>query len=132
MFSSKRTGGGALQKVFTQRRIVCQARGTIERFDPFIVPVQQKKQMAARGPIGLVIRCLVRGNLFKGGKSNTWFAGLRNLEMKLFDDVPIAQRYSFSLPRSVKIRWKKSHSHFAMRSRGDPGLAFSAIGTTRV
>src|SRR5207244_9140275 len=78
MFSSKRTGGGALQKVFTQRRIVCQARGTIERFDRFIAPVQQKKQMAACGPIGLVIRCLVRGNLFKGGKSNTWFAGLRN------------------------------------------------------
>src|SRR5260370_11144232 len=34
--------------------------------------------MSARGPIGLVIRCLVRGNLFKGGKSSTWFACLRN------------------------------------------------------
>src|SRR6266496_2656789 len=34
--------------------------------------------MSPRGPIGLVIRCLVRGNLFKGGKSSTWFACLRN------------------------------------------------------
>src|SRR5437762_13135360 len=78
MFSSKRTDGGALQKVFTQRRIVCQARGTIERFDRFIVPVQQTKQMSARGPIGLIIRRLLRWNLFKGGKSSNWFACLRN------------------------------------------------------
>src|SRR5436190_5300416 len=34
--------------------------------------------MSARGPIGLVIRYLVRGNLLKGGKSSTWFACLRN------------------------------------------------------
>src|SRR5947208_14484394 len=78
MFSSKRTGGGALQKVFTQRRIVCQARGTIERFDRFIVPVQQAKQMAARRPIGLIIRRLLRGNAVKSSQSDSRLACLRN------------------------------------------------------
>src|SRR5580704_4270062 len=34
--------------------------------------------MSTGSPIGLVIRRLVRGNLFKGGKSSTWFARLRN------------------------------------------------------
>ena len=54
-----------------QRRIVCQARGTIERFDRVIVPVQQAKQMPARGPIGLIIRRLIRGNLFKRSKAGS-------------------------------------------------------------
>src|SRR5947208_3025891 len=47
--------GRSLEKVFTQGRVVCQARGAGERFLRFTIAVQQMQQMPPCCPIRLVI-----------------------------------------------------------------------------
>jgi hypothetical protein len=68
--------GGALEKVFTQRRVIRQARGASERFLRFISLVEQLQQMSARGPIGLVVGDSAGGNLIERGESGGRLARL--------------------------------------------------------
>ena len=69
--------GRALEKVFTQCRIICQTCGTSERFARFVFLVQQLQQMPACGPIGLIVDNTVGGNFLKCSESGGRVARLR-------------------------------------------------------
>src|SRR4030095_5254106 len=51
---SNQTPGLALEKILAQCRIVREARGAPERFDRFLVSIQQSQQMPTRGPEWLI------------------------------------------------------------------------------
>src|SRR5215813_11888686 len=61
--------GRARQEVVTKRLIISQTGGTSECFPGFSFPVEQAQNVAARGPIRLVIGNSRGRDLLQGGKS---------------------------------------------------------------
>jgi hypothetical protein len=93
---------GTFEKIFAQGGIICQACGTIERFPRFVPPVQQLKQMSACGPIGLIIRSSIRGNLFERGKSSSWVTRLRDCDSPPGQRTDAGRQFALSLRKAKR------------------------------